>query len=427
MRKAVFTIVAKNYIGLAQVLEKSVKENSDADFYILVADEFSDTAGMPGALPANVWIARDKIKINNELWDEMAFKYILIEFCTAIKPFCFESLFAIGSYEKIIYLDPDIFVFNSLEKIFQQLSDHPIIVTPHILDMQATHLGDHPDYLFLVNGTFNLGFIGLRSSEKTELFLNWWKERMINQCFFDNDRGMATDQKWMNLLPALLDADSLFINRDRGLNVAPWNYHERKILAEGNILLVTGRTTDNANIKSPLTFVHFSGYDYKSFSADKVIHKMEGAVHYEDLDMIFDPYAKALQNGNAGKYFHLPYSYHFFRNGKMIMNIHRRIYRRMVDENRKYPLPFETGRGSLYELFRKKKLLNPSVAATDTVTSKKIPGFESKLGKVNFFFRMVKKILGIRRYSMFVRFFRRYFKEENQAFLADKEMGKKLW
>lgn len=427
MRQAVFTIIAKNYIGLAQVLEKSVKENTDADFYIFVADEFTGAAERLEELPANIWIARERLDIPAGQWDEMAFKYNLIEFCTAIKPFCFASLFAAGSYEKIIYLDPDIYVFSSLEKIFQQLGDHSIIITPHILDMQVTHQGDHPDYLFLVNGTFNLGFIALRNTGNAQLLLRWWQQRMINQCFFDNDRGMATDQKWMNLLPALFDADTLYINKDRGLNVAPWNYHERKIVTENNTLFVTGRTTDDAAPKCLLTFVHFSGYDYKSFSANSVIHKHEGAVHYDDLNIVFEGYAKALQKGDFGHYFHLLYSYNFFSNGKMILNLHRRIYRRLIDENRKYPSPFETGNGSLYELFRKKKLLDHSVAAADKITAKNVPGFERKLGKVNFLFRTLKKILGIRRYSILVRFFRRYFKEENQAFLADKEMGKKLW
>jgi hypothetical protein len=44
MKNCVFTIVAKNYIGLAQILEESLKDkNPDVDFFIFVADEFSDT------------------------------------------------------------------------------------------------------------------------------------------------------------------------------------------------------------------------------------------------------------------------------------------------------------------------------------------------------------------------------------------------
>ena len=43
MKNCVFTIVATNYVGLAQALQKSIeKYNKVVDFYIVVADE---TAG----------------------------------------------------------------------------------------------------------------------------------------------------------------------------------------------------------------------------------------------------------------------------------------------------------------------------------------------------------------------------------------------
>lgn len=40
MKKCAFTIVAKNYIGLAKLLGKSIKNTTmDVDFYIFTADE----------------------------------------------------------------------------------------------------------------------------------------------------------------------------------------------------------------------------------------------------------------------------------------------------------------------------------------------------------------------------------------------------
>ena len=90
---AIFTIVAKNYIGLAQVLERSVVANSTSDFYIIVADEFDKGQAERYDLPGNILIAKNKLGIDNDLWEEMAFKYSLVEFCTAIKPACFQYFF----------------------------------------------------------------------------------------------------------------------------------------------------------------------------------------------------------------------------------------------------------------------------------------------------------------------------------------------
>ena len=56
MNKCIFTIVAKNYIGLGQILEQSVRNHhNDIDFYIFVADEF---AVMPDNLNSNIIIAK---------------------------------------------------------------------------------------------------------------------------------------------------------------------------------------------------------------------------------------------------------------------------------------------------------------------------------------------------------------------------------
>ena len=82
MQNIVFTIEAKNYIGLAQVLEGSVKAYSpDVQFYIIVADEIENTPG----LPLNIVVAKNNIDIPVSQWKQMAFKYNLVEFCTAIK------------------------------------------------------------------------------------------------------------------------------------------------------------------------------------------------------------------------------------------------------------------------------------------------------------------------------------------------------
>jgi hypothetical protein len=88
----IFTICAKNYIGLAQALEKSVQQyNDNVDFYIVVADEL-DTGKEP-PVADNVLIAKSVLPIEENLWTNMAFKYNLTEFCTAIKPFSLEYFF----------------------------------------------------------------------------------------------------------------------------------------------------------------------------------------------------------------------------------------------------------------------------------------------------------------------------------------------
>lgn len=134
MQNIVFTIVAKNYIGLAQVLEESVNaHSSDVQFYIIVSDEL---VNLP-ELPLNVLSARKALNLPDEQWEQMAFKYNLVEFCTAIKPYCFDFFFKQKDAGKTIYLDPDILAYSSLNPIFDELGRQSILITPHILNMHS--------------------------------------------------------------------------------------------------------------------------------------------------------------------------------------------------------------------------------------------------------------------------------------------------
>ena len=85
MKNCAFTIVAKNYIGLAQILEKSIREYyNDLLFYIIVADEIDNE--LKKELSTNILVAKETLNITPETWENMSFKYNLTEFCTSIKP-----------------------------------------------------------------------------------------------------------------------------------------------------------------------------------------------------------------------------------------------------------------------------------------------------------------------------------------------------
>ena len=335
-------------------------------------------------------------------------------------------MFGQKNYDKVIYFWAPRYGFDFIIHDFADLDNHSIILTPHILDMQTPFKGAYSDYLFLLNGTFNLGFIGLKKSADSTKMLDWWKDRLNNQCFFDSDRGMATDQKWVNLLPAFFDSSVLKISFDRGLNVAPWNYHERKITIQDNELFVTKREEESREL-TPLVFVHFSGYDYRAFANKNIAHKNENADAYPDLSYLFERYAEALSDDCFLRYINLAYSYNPNKNGKNIISLHRRIFRRLLDEGYNFTDPFDIWDNSFYEGLRKRKLVDASTSFVDSVTNKTVPGFNKKLKWVNSFFRIIQTLIGVRKYSIFIRFIRRYFKEENQAFLFEKNIPGKLW
>ena len=386
MQNIVFTIVAKNYIGLAQVLEESVNaHSSDVQFYIIVSDEL---VNLP-ELPLNVLSARKALNLPDEQWEQMAFKYNLVEFCTAIKPYCFDFFFKQKDAGKTIYLDPDILAYSSLNPIFDELGRQSILITPHILNMHSPFKGDYPDHLFLVNGIFNLGFIAVNNTVVAQQFLQWWQYRMIDGAYFDNDMGLATDQKWINFLPAIIPQDELVISRNAGMNAAPWNFFERELFFDNGNYFVKQRENSVDTSITSLIFVHFSGYNYKSLINRSVSHKTEGFQQYKDWKPAFELYANSLEKSNFLTFVSLPYSYNFFNNGRGILSLHRRFYRRMLEAgNQSCQYPFATDKNSLYSKLKNKRLIDHTKfkGNADSVTHKTIRGFDSKLKWINLFF-----------------------------------------
>jgi hypothetical protein len=300
-KHSVFTICAKNYIGLAQILEKSLKTyNKNISFYIFVAGEIS--VEEENEMPNNVFECKKILNghIDEVKLEEMAFKYNLTEFCTSVKPFCFQYLFDNLNSDKCIYLDPDILTLSSFQEIFDMLDVHKIILTPHITSIETIYKGARSEKGLLSTGVFNLGFLALRASAQVSDMLSWWGERLKMQCFIDALDSYFTDQRWMDFLPCFFSYPDLLVTHHLGLNLAPWNFFERELFKIDDCWHVryrAGKQQDLENLASyTLVFVHFSGYDYKSLLKGNIIqNNITGLVNYPDIDEICELYAKYIK------------------------------------------------------------------------------------------------------------------------------------
>src|SRR5882757_6594460 len=133
LNTAIFTIVTKNYIGLANVLMQSIAENNKAsscESFIFLADEIENIDDLK-IKSDHIVACKDEVISNSNLWTNCAFKYNVTEFCTFLKPFCIEYLYDKG-ITNIIYLDPDIYVFNDLGPLIKKLNQYAAVLTPHV-------------------------------------------------------------------------------------------------------------------------------------------------------------------------------------------------------------------------------------------------------------------------------------------------------
>jgi len=269
-RRAVFTIVAKNYLAFARTLSDSLRQfHSDIDFHVAVVD-------MPGFRSgeidkAFVSVLDPLLVMSGDQFNSMAKRYNVTELSTSMKPFVFRHLIDCG-YDQILYFDPDILILQPLHDIFAALDDANIVLTPHLLEPIPMD-GRLPDEPFILKaGAYNLGFVGLRATAESRRFLNWWSERLETLCMISVRRGLFVDQKWIDLVPGLFDGVTLL--KYPGYNVAYWNLHSRKLIAEGGRYYVRDRNT-------PLVFFHFSGF--KSDMPESL------SIHQNRIDLSHEP------------------------------------------------------------------------------------------------------------------------------------------
>jgi len=338
---ALFTIASGNYFPQVKTLLNSVSDlHTEIDLYFFLADEISApiTENSDGF---KVICAK---QLNIENFETLAFKYNIIEFNTAIKPFCFDYLFNIKKYQKIIYLDPDIYVFNRLDFIINLLHEYSILFTPHIADKKyASENFINIEFSFLRFGVYNLGFVALRKDIESEYLLEWWKKRCHDNCYVFKNDSTYVDQKWMDLAPSLFD--NIHIIKHLGCNMAYWNIQERQL---------------NENLKVnnafDLLFFHFSGFDFK----DEQKITSNGSITYNldnrsDLKPIFDTYRKAISKNIDIKNYIPEYKYSKFENGVSITEYQRNIYQYLTDI---FTNPFSLQKPSFYHFAKKRHKLS---------------------------------------------------------------------
>jgi lipopolysaccharide biosynthesis glycosyltransferase len=227
-------------------LQETVRaHNPDWTFTLFLVDEIPIDHEVVGLLNEFDQVILAKA-LNIPRFEEWIRGFDVVEACTAIKGFALD--FMLGYGDDVIYLDPDIAVFNSLSVIQELLKTNNVVLTPHILSPENDERAISDNEInTLKYGIFNLGFIAVSQSLEGKRFANWWAWRLYDFCIEDFDRGLFVDQKWINLVPALFE--NVLIWRHYGANLASWNLSQRNLSLEQDEIMVEGM---------PLLFLHFS-------------------------------------------------------------------------------------------------------------------------------------------------------------------------
>jgi glycosyltransferase involved in cell wall biosynthesis len=324
---AICTTVAKNYLAHARSLVQSFLEhNPDSSAFVLLVDEIDSSLHLGNE---DFTLVRD-IDLGIPRYESFSFQYTVLELATAIKPYYLEYLFNQHRIDKLCYFDPDIIIYSELDELWTTLDDASIVLTPHLLDT----LDDDrlPGELQILQaGCYNLGFIGLSRTEGTFSFLKWWKRKLAKYAGVEIEKGLFTDQRWVDLVPGLFS--DVHISRDPGYNVAYWNLKNRTVTKGEKAWFANG---------SRLKFFHFSGFSPENKYA---VSRHQDRYVLGDLPPetveLFEGYADVLIGNGYQEVRNQKCAYNFFLDGVAVPDLARVIWREQADPVKVWGNPYE--------------------------------------------------------------------------------------
>lgn len=392
-----FTICAKNYLAQALTLRESfLKHNPSLNFFIFLADKIDGVEDVDGV------VALDKSWIPD--WVNMAFKYDVIEFNTSIKPFCFGKLFKDG-YEKVIYLDPDIYVTRPLDFIYECLNDKSIVLTPHYCDIEEHFDGAVSEETFNKVGIYNLGFCALKNNKVGQEIAKWWQNRLQYKCYSQSSEGLFVDQKWMDYIPGFFP-DATCVSSHHGMNVAIWNLHERELfIDEKQGYMIRRKKTGD---EFPLLFFHFSGFDPFETTVINRRHPQFNVTTYPSFKPIIEEYRERVYANGYDRFSKMTYGFNHYFDGSVITPLQRRIFRVYLNDHKVEFNPFEINT-PFYKILKNSRLLLKASTKQNGFASytkeEKNKGKKLENKVVKPMLSLALRVLGAERYAMLIRLF----------------------
>ncbi len=403
---AACTIVSPNYLAYARTVARSyLQQHPGHRFFVLIVADLADAS--PFAAEPFEAVMLPAIGLADLRGEAM--KYDILELNTNVKPTFMLHLLLQHGLERLVYLDPDIFVYAPLEPVFQALESSDGVLTPHITaPIDDDKLPNEQEMLY--NGTYNLGFFAVRHSAEGLRMLRWWERRCLDLGFSEGRTGLFVDQKWMNLLPGLFAGVTIL--RDPGCNMAYWNLHERTLSEAPAGPRVNG---------VPLRFFHFSGIVPGEASLLSKHTDRFTLASRPDLQGIFADYKAAVLAGKDEVLEALPYGFDAFSDGSAITRLSRRLYAKHK-AHFPQPDPFDAG-GPWLKFCRSEKLV-AGKAAPAKATWKEFSSTDRRVEMVHRLLRLGLRVLGPNRYELLMRYVAHIAVLRNQSVFLNKGLGK---
>ena len=268
------TLFDQNYLikGLA-MYQSLAAQSKEMCLYVLCMDEI--TYDILKKLNLEKAVLIKKIDFEDPELLAVKSKRSVAEYCWTCTPSIIR--YVMNKYSEIdylTYLDADLLFFSDPQPIFDELEQTSVSIIEHRFSKGFEES--------IVNGKYNVQWVGFRRDPDGMKTLDWWREKCLEWCFNRSDDGRFGDQKYLDNWTT--DFNGVHVIQNIGAGVGPWNFASYQISEK------KGRVTIN---EQPLIFYHYHGYkmiEDGGFTAMPRIYMDNEIIPYS----IYEPYRHAL-------------------------------------------------------------------------------------------------------------------------------------
>ena len=163
-----------------------------------------------------------------------------LEYLFCLTPYLIEYTFLLHSNEIVIYVDSDIYFFDSPTKALNSLCrEADVAIVPHRFTEESKYRE--------IYGKFNVGWMAFRPTDESRKVLNWWREKCFESTSCVVTDNSFADQKYLDQFTTI--SARISIANNLGENAAPWNCYSIDKIANARITIRN----------EELIYFHFSG------------------------------------------------------------------------------------------------------------------------------------------------------------------------
>lgn len=260
------TLFDSNYISKGIALYLSLeKVSSDFHLYVMAFDSncFEQLKRLPFS------------NITVELWDDWETNEIKAvkgdrnraEYCWTCGPSVIYHFLTYYKLPDITYLDSDLFFVADPMIAFSEIGSSSIAITE-----QGISEINEKKY-----GKYCVQFMFFRNDINGVKALKWWRDSCIEWCYQRFEDGKYGDQKYLDSFPEKFD--NVYIIKNPGVGVAPWNMYRYKYCNEGMSII-------KDKVSYPMVFFHMHGLKGE-IQMDKLFLKSSDSIIYDEVNKLF--------------------------------------------------------------------------------------------------------------------------------------------